>query len=61
MTFTFDPDKSARNAAGRGLPFDLVERLEWESALVLEDTRKDYGETASKCWRSWTGVCTWPS
>jgi uncharacterized protein len=45
MAFAFDPDKSARNAAGRGLPFELVERLEWETALVVEDIRKDYGET----------------
>jgi len=45
MACTFDPDKSARNVANRGLPFDLVERLEWETALVVEDIRKDYGET----------------
>ena len=31
--------------ASRGLPFELVERLEWETALVVEDIRKDYGET----------------
>jgi len=45
MAFTFDPEKSARNVADRGLSFDLVERLEWETALVVEDIRKDYGET----------------
>jgi uncharacterized protein len=45
MAFTFDPDKSARNVASRGLPFALVEHLEWETALVIEDVRKDYGET----------------
>ena len=45
MAFTFDPEKSARNVANRGLPFELVERLEWEAALVVEDVRKDYGET----------------
>jgi uncharacterized protein len=45
MAFTFDPEKSARNAAARGLPFDLVERLQWETALVVEDLRRDYGET----------------
>ena len=31
--------------ASRGLPFELVERLEWETALIMEDVRKDYGET----------------
>jgi len=45
MAFTFDPEKSARNVADRGLSFDLVERLEWETALVVEYIRKDYGET----------------
>jgi uncharacterized DUF497 family protein len=29
MVFTFDPEKSARNVASRGLSFKLVERLEW--------------------------------
>ena len=45
MAFTFDPEKSARNVAERGLSFDLVERLEWDTARVVEDTRRDYGET----------------
>jgi uncharacterized protein len=45
MAFTFDPEKSARNIAERGLSFDLVEQLEWNTARVVEDTRRDYGET----------------
>ena len=45
MAFTFDREKSAKNIAERGLSFDLVERLEWETAIVVEDTRRDYGET----------------
>lgn len=45
MAFTFDPEKSARNIAERGLSFDLVERFEWETARVVEDTRRDHGET----------------
>lgn len=44
MAFTFDPKKSARNAAQRGLPFDLVDQLEWTTALIVEDRRRDYGE-----------------
>ena len=29
----------------RGLPFTLVrDEFDWASALVIEDTRKDYGE-----------------
>ncbi|MGV8935008.1 MAG: BrnT family toxin, partial [Gallionellaceae bacterium] len=28
----------------RELPFDDVESLDWPSAVVVEDMRKDYGE-----------------
>lgn len=45
MRVTFDPAKNARNIAERGLSFELVADLEWETALAREDTRKDYGET----------------
>jgi hypothetical protein len=45
MAITFDPEKSARNVAERGLSFELVEQLEWHTADVKEDTSKDYGET----------------
>jgi hypothetical protein len=41
---SFDPAKSARNAALRGLPFDLAEEFEWDGALIVEDQRRDYGE-----------------
>lgn len=41
---SFDPIKSERNEAERGLPFSLVMDLDWGSALVREDTRRDYGE-----------------
>jgi hypothetical protein len=40
----FDPAKNARNVAERGLPFELVADLEWETAVAVEDTRRDYGE-----------------
>ena len=39
-----DPDKEDRNIAKRGLSLDLAERLDWATALIWEDTRKDYGE-----------------
>ena len=39
-----DPDKEDRNLAERGLSMDLAERLDWATALIWEDTRKDYGE-----------------
>ena len=40
----FRSSKSQRNIADRGLRFDLVEQLDWASALIEEDTRKAYGE-----------------
>jgi uncharacterized protein len=45
MRLTFDPAKNARNIAERGLSFERVSELDWETAVSQEDTRKDYGET----------------
>lgn len=45
MRLSFDPGKNRRNIAERGLSFELVADLDWESAVAVEDTRKDYGET----------------
>ena len=45
MRLTFDPAKNARNIAERGLSFERVPELDWETAVSQEDTRKDYGET----------------
>ncbi len=45
MRVTFDPAKNARNVAERGLPFTRVADLDWETAVLREDSRKDYGET----------------
>jgi uncharacterized DUF497 family protein len=44
MRLTFDPIKNARNLAERGLPFELVAEIEWETVALEDDTRKDYGE-----------------
>jgi uncharacterized protein len=45
MRFTFDPAKNARNIAERGLSFERVIELNWDTAIVAEDKRRDYGET----------------
>lgn len=45
MAITFDPEKNARNIATRGLSFELVAQLEWNTAEVKLDSRRDYGET----------------
>jgi uncharacterized DUF497 family protein len=39
-----DPKKEGRNIAERGLLLDLAEQLDWSTALIWEDGRKDYGE-----------------
>ncbi|KQP51418.1 BrnT family toxin [Methylobacterium sp. Leaf108] len=44
MRITFDPAKDARNVAERGLSFERVADIEWDTALSQEDTRRDYGE-----------------
>ncbi len=44
MRITFDPAKNARNIAERDLPFELVAELDWSTAIVEEDRRRDYGE-----------------
>ena len=44
MRVEFDPAKNLRNIQTRGLSFDLVRHLDWETALAVEDRRKDYGE-----------------
>ena len=45
MRVTFDPAKNAHNIEDRGLPFERVAELAWETAVLQEDRRKDYGET----------------
>ncbi|MDD5295888.1 MAG: BrnT family toxin [Rhodocyclaceae bacterium] len=44
MDISFDPGKSERNETERGLPFTLVEQLDWSGAMIEEDIRKEYGE-----------------
>jgi hypothetical protein len=44
MRITYDHTKNDRNVAERGLSFELVGDLDWDTAVAVEDTRKDYGE-----------------
>jgi uncharacterized DUF497 family protein len=44
MKLVFDPQKNAINLELRGISFQEFEHLEWSAAVLLEDTRKDYGE-----------------
>jgi hypothetical protein len=44
MKIAFDQAKSRKNAGSRGLPFELAEDFEWETAVTDEDTRRQYPE-----------------
>ena len=44
MDISFDPAKDARNIARRGLSFARATEFDWTNALIVEDTRRDYGE-----------------
>jgi hypothetical protein len=44
VKISYDPRKNARNLAERGLSFELAEAFEWGSAVIWQDTRRDYGE-----------------
>jgi uncharacterized protein len=41
----FDASKSGRNVVLRGITFDLATMFEWDSALIVEDLGKVYGES----------------
>lgn len=44
MRLSYDPDKNERKIRERGLSFDAVADFNFETALVFEDGRRDYGE-----------------
>ena len=44
MIIEFDLAKSERNARERGLPFERAGEFDWDTALIIEDTRRDYRE-----------------
>jgi uncharacterized DUF497 family protein len=44
MKIEFDPLKNLRNIELRGLAFDLAEEFDFDSALIVKDARRDYGE-----------------
>lgn len=44
MDITFDPAKDEINFAKHGVSLAEAARLDWETALLQEDARCDYGE-----------------
>lgn len=45
MIITYDSRKNLRNIQERGLDFNLALQLDWHTAIVTLDHRKDYEET----------------
>lgn len=44
MKIGYDPAKNAWNVARRALPFDDAALLDWSTAVIGVDDRRDYGE-----------------
>jgi uncharacterized DUF497 family protein len=44
VDISFDSAKSEKNVLVRGVPFEQAAEFAWDSALIVEDLRKDYGE-----------------
>lgn len=42
--YDWDDAKAAANLAKHGVAFDAVLDFDWDTALILEDDRQDYGE-----------------
>ena len=42
--YEWDYEKARLNIEKHGVAFETVHDFEWETALVLEDDREDYGE-----------------
>jgi uncharacterized DUF497 family protein len=44
VDISFDAAKSEKNVLARGIPLERAAEFAWDSALIIEDLRKDYGE-----------------
>jgi len=44
MQITFDEAKDTANQSKHGAPLSDAAKLEWDDALIWQDTRRDYGE-----------------
>lgn len=45
---SFDPAKNERNITSRGISFEAAELFEWDTAMIAEDLRMEYGEKRSQ-------------
>ncbi|MCB8879120.1 BrnT family toxin [Acidisoma cellulosilytica] len=55
MAIVFDPKKSAKNLAERGISFELASEIDWNTARLIVDDRKEYGETRVQVWAAIEG------
>lgn len=44
MKIEYDPAKNEHNIQERGLSFDLAAKFDFDTAVIRQDTRHDYGE-----------------
>jgi uncharacterized protein len=49
MKLEFDPGKNERNITLRGISFEDAARFEWDTAVIIPDDRREYGEP---CYRA---------
>ncbi len=45
MNYEWDDKKCNSNLKNHKVDFSAVEGFDWQSALIIEDNRRDYGET----------------
>ena len=45
MKIDFDPIKNEKNIRVRGILFERAAEVDFDTALIFPDTRKEYGET----------------
>lgn len=45
LDYEWNPAKATQNMAKHGVPFEAVNGFDWRTAIEVEDTRYDYGET----------------
>lgn len=45
MKIDFDPIKNEKNIRVRGISFERAAEVDFDTALIFPDTRKEYGET----------------
>jgi uncharacterized DUF497 family protein len=45
MEYEWDPHKAAANRRKHGVSFGIIEDFDWQTAQVIADDRRDYGES----------------